>query len=76
MDKQDRLLKVLYDELVKLEEKGEASSYMEFIREFLRLYEDRLTWKQIKDHLTKGCNCEEVKGKRAKNILEHLQEGG
>lgn len=43
---------------------------LETLREFLRLYEDGLTWLEIRQHLESGCHCQEVTGKRAKDLLE------
>lgn len=57
------VIKALYEYLEWRIKDHKADKYneLERIREFLRLYEDGLGWQTIKDHLEKGCHCEELK---------------
>ncbi|GAI68964.1 unnamed protein product [marine sediment metagenome] len=63
------MLKQVYDYLLEGGRVARVNS-LEGLKEFLRLYEDGLTWKEIKHHLKYGCSCKELKGEEAKRALE------
>ena len=70
---EQEMLKQIYDYLLDSESgKNEVRQINSIggLREFLRLYEDGLTWKEIKDHLEKGCHCKELKGEEAHQALK------
>lgn len=71
---QNILIKRVYDYLEVESRKRIYKSALAFeiesLREFLRLYEDGLSWEEIKNHLKFGCDCKEIKGKEAKKALQ------
>lgn len=67
-----KILEKLYQKL-QTKDRGRQGEALGLLKEFVDLYEDGLEWKGkhgIREHLTKGCSCPQVKNK------EEFEKGG
>lgn len=44
--------------------KDKAEEALEAVHRFYLLFQDGLTWEEIKQHLEKGCKCPQIKSKK------------
>jgi len=66
--------KKVFDYLDSIEKPFDKDSEIEIFRWVLNMIEDYMSWKDIFEHLQKGCNFEELKGEEARRALKEESE--
>jgi len=67
------LSREIYNHVNTIRKPFDQAEVTQTLRWVIEMIEDGLKWKEIKEHLTKGCNCSQVKSKEE---FERLEKGG